>query len=339
MPIEYIQTITSITTSIAVLIAMVIGYRLLVRFLDMRERENKHEYILQKEAVQKSSRAPSEPSLGEPIVDTSGYIVINLPDSEKTLFMDLLKGFEEYAVLKGYNISFSYDGSLPNKVAFRFMIVQGGIAVSTEKVKEDIQEYIRKVQNGDTFDDVDIVITPEKHHITLMILKNRLAFLQTTYVTQRNALQLYENLIKTFGESPFATRPQQFFIQGGGYMNPSQYTAVNSQQIAQGQGIKMIGNAGTLNIGTTFNEKQELAQLFDRVVNALLREKGETQQQAYEARRYVERAKEEVCEEPRPDETRLRRYLEKAKEFFSTATFAKDAIDAFRILLQTIGMS
>ncbi len=95
---------------------------------------------------------------------------------------------------------------------------------------------------------------------------------------------------------------------------------------------------GSLNIGTTFNEKKQLSDLFDQVEYALIREKGDSQQQAYDARRFIERAKDEVCDEPQPDESRLRRYLDKACELFSTATFAKDTVDAFKMLLDAIGL-
>jgi len=339
--IGFYQLILSFMTAFGVLFAVVVGYKMLRRFLAMREHEQEREYDLRRREVEKLSDSPQPPERDVPVVDPSGYILINLPDSQKTIFMDLLKGFEEYAILKGYRISFSYDGSLPNKVAFRFTILQGGITVSSDKVREDLQEYIGKVQNGDTFDDLDIVVPPEQHHITQMILKNRLVFLQSTYTAQKNALQLYERLIKTFGSNPLASGNPQFFIQGTGTMSPSQYSAVNSQQIAQGQHIKMIGNTSdqTLNIGNTFNDRKLIADMIDSVRQLLWNEKGESQSKAHDAGKYLDKAKDEICDETQPDGSRLRRYLEKAREIFSTATFAKEAVDAFKELLGMIGIT
>ena len=34
---------------------------------------------------------------------TSGYIIIDLPEKQKSLFHDLLKGFEDFAKIKGYS--------------------------------------------------------------------------------------------------------------------------------------------------------------------------------------------------------------------------------------------
>lgn len=341
MNTEIIQITLSLLTVLGVLFAIMLAYLMFRRFMRDRSIEREREYSLRMMETEKLSNSPQPPERDVPVVDPSGYILINLPDSQKTIFMDLLKGFEEYAILKGYKISFSYDGSLPNKVAFRFTILQGGITVSSDKVREDLQEYIGKVQNGDTFDDLDIVIPPEQHHITHMILKNRLTFLQSTYTAQKNALQLYERLIKTFGSNSLASGNPQFFIQGSGAMSPSQYSAVNSQQIAQGQHIKMIGNTSdqTLNIGNTFNDTKLIAEKIDKVISLLYQEKEESQKSmSYEAGTYLRKAKDEICDEVQPDESRLRRYLEKAREIFSTATFAKGAVDAFQELLEMIGI-
>src|SRR4051794_14937103 len=48
---------------------------------------------------------------------TGGYIFLDLLDDKRTLFHDLLKGFEEYAQLKGYQVYFSIDNSYSNKIA------------------------------------------------------------------------------------------------------------------------------------------------------------------------------------------------------------------------------
>jgi hypothetical protein len=50
----------------------------------------------------KSEHQPGSSGLG-----SGGYIVVDMPENEGPLFHDLLKGFEEFAKLKGYNIAFS----------------------------------------------------------------------------------------------------------------------------------------------------------------------------------------------------------------------------------------
>jgi hypothetical protein len=273
-------------------------------------------------------------------LDHSGYILLRMPDAQKPIFLELLRGFEEFAKLKGYRLSFAFDGSLQDQIAFRFTILEGGIAVSTERVRRDLQDYVTRVQSGSSFEDLDVIIPAEEHHTTLMILKNRLSFLQSSYTAQRNVLRLYENIIKDFGKIQPSASPA-FYIQAGGTMNPANYSAINSQQIAQGQGIRMIGNTSQMEIyiGNTFAERKEIVEKIERVNNALLTNLEEDREQKWEARRLLERARDEIADEPQPDCSRVKRYLEKAKQVFSTVTFAKEAVDAFTELLKQVGLS
>jgi hypothetical protein len=263
-----------------------------------------------------------------------------MAENQKSIFLDLLRGFEEYAELKGYKISFSYDGSMNNRVAFKFTILEGGLSINDEKIRQDLKEYISKVQNGESFDDIDIIIPPKQHHITLMKLKNRLSFLQQTYATQRNALQLYEKLIRTFGH-PFVPSTTQFYIQGSGSQDSTIYSTIGSQQVAQGRDIRLIDNVAnqSINMGSTFEERKELIEALQGIFYKLWNEEGDFKSKAREAAKLIEKAKSELGEEERPDPSRVKRYLEKAKQIFSTASFAKETMDAFKDLLALFNLT
>ncbi|MGH2510384.1 MAG: hypothetical protein ACRDHZ_23660 [Ktedonobacteraceae bacterium] len=273
-------------------------------------------------------------------VDPSGYILLNMPNSQKPLFLDLLRGFEEFAKLKGYNISFSYDSSLTDKVAFRFTILEGGVSVSTDRVKSDLQDYVNRVQTGASFDDLPIIIPSDQHHTTLLILKNRLQFLQTSYSAQHNVLRLYQSVISDFSKFHLP-QPSNLYITNGAPMSPANYLAINSSQVAQGEQIKMIGNSSTLviNIGNSFSERKEIVDKLDNVRHALWSEPEPNKEKAREVEKYLDKARGELADEPEPDPSRLSRYLETAKRLISTATFAKEAIDAFAELLKLVGLS
>jgi hypothetical protein len=49
---------------------------------------------------------------------SEGYISIDIPNEQRSIYYDLLRCFEEYANLRGYKISVSIDTSFPNKLAF-----------------------------------------------------------------------------------------------------------------------------------------------------------------------------------------------------------------------------
>ncbi len=334
MNLDIIQVLSSISIPLVLVFIAVIGYQVLMRFIRITEKNREREFELKRIELDAKLKPDSKSESEKPTFTPSGYIILNLKENQKSIFLDLLRGFEEFAELKGYKISFSYDGSLSNRVAFKFTIIEGGISVSEEKVRQDLKEYINKVQKGDSFDDIDIIVPPEHHHMTMMKLKNRLSFLQQTYATQKNALQLYERLIKIFG-SPLNTPTTQFYIQGSGSQDAPIYSAVGSQQVAQGRDIQLIDNVANqnMNLGSTFEERKEIIDTLQNIIYKLYNEKDETNEDARETIRQLNRAKEELCDEEKPDPYRVKRYLEKAKQLFSTASFAKETIDSFKDLL------
>jgi hypothetical protein len=129
-------------------------------------------------------------------LSAGGYIIFDMPDAKKGIFHDLLKGFEDYAKLRGYEIIFSIDNSFANKIAFKFTLDSSGIVVSTKQVRQDLKEYIEKVKRGDSLDDLPVILPAEEHNLLLVAMKNRINFLQHTYTLQKNTIDFYNNLLK-----------------------------------------------------------------------------------------------------------------------------------------------
>lgn len=69
-------------------------------------------------------------------MESGGFIVVDMPENMKSMFQDLLKGFEEFARLKGYSVSFSVDSAIHNKFGFKFTILSDGVTVSTQNCKK-----------------------------------------------------------------------------------------------------------------------------------------------------------------------------------------------------------
>src|SRR5258708_34218562 len=57
---------------------------------------------------------------------SGGYIIVEMPEKERPLFHDLLRGFEDYSKLKGYHIAFSIDSSHDGRIAFKFTVKNDG---------------------------------------------------------------------------------------------------------------------------------------------------------------------------------------------------------------------
>jgi hypothetical protein len=124
-------------------------------------------------------------------VNSSGYFTMEIEEDKKSFFQDLLKGFEEYAKLRGYKVSISIDSSIINKISFKITIHEFGIIGSRESVRNDFNEYINKINNGEPLDDIPIVINELEHFKLITALKNRISFISCNYELQKNIKVFY----------------------------------------------------------------------------------------------------------------------------------------------------
>lgn len=273
---------------------------------------------------------------------TGGFILLDLPDAQKPLFHDLLKGFEEYAQLRGYSISFSVDNTLPDKIAFKFTVVDTGVTVSTDKVKQDLQDYINKVKSGLPLDDLPTIIPEPKHQLLLMVMKNRINFLQHSYTTQKNVTELYENILKELSLKGFGIQPApNFYIQGGGQMTPSNYNAINSNQIAQGKSIRMIDNQidQSIRIENSFNERKDQIESISKLLDSLKIAETNQEEKKEEVIRNISNVKDELSEEEVPEPLRIKKWLEKAKNSLRYLKIGKEVLEQAKELFSSFGIS
>ena len=206
-------------------------------------------------------RKVANPELREDIgLNAGGYIIFEMPETKKSMFHDLLKGFEDYAKIRGYLISFSIDNSFTNKVAFKFTLDSSGIVVSTKQVRQDFKDYVEKVQRGDSLDDLPVVLSQEEHATLLACMKTRISFLQHNYNMEKVEKEFYRRLVTELPKLGFGvTPPQNFFLQAGHSPTATSYNALNSPQAALGVGNRLIGNTldQSVYIADSFNERTD----------------------------------------------------------------------------------
>ena len=267
---------------------------------------------------------------------------MNLPEEQKTLFHDVLKGFEEYAGLKGYSIQFSIDNSAPNQIAFKFTVAGVGIQVSSQQVRNDFDEYMEKVRSGDPLTDLPVVI-PEVHHRSLLLaMQNRINFLHHTYTAQANVVQYYERFLRdlratgTMGVVP----GQNFYIQTGGAMVPTNYSAVNSQNVAQGTNNSASNNTidHSIKIGGSFNEKKNQLDALERAIKTISDAEGLPANETGRAIANFQKIKDELAHEDKPDAPRIQKWLEAAKGALSTLSLSKEVVDATKDAFSAFGI-
>jgi hypothetical protein len=188
---------------------------------------------------------------------SGGYIVLDLPDDKRPLFHDLLKGFEDYARLMGYGVSFSIDSTFKDKIAFKLTIHNDVINVGPERVRADFHEYVRRVEAGDDLSDLPVVTSFEEHNLLATILKDRISFLQNSYNIQKNTAEFYARFLENLPRAAIVPAPS-VVVQTGGLMDSRRYIASNSQKMIQGDRNELRDNSvdSTITIGNSFNERR-----------------------------------------------------------------------------------
>lgn len=162
---------------------LITGYSDLEAVIDAINKGNIFKYI-RKPWVESEIRAAIEDGVVQyhrnvfgtgSLLERSGYTVLDIMEHERGLLVDVLRGFEDYAKLKGYGVTGSYDTSVRGTVAVKFTLLD--VAGEGRNVKQDIQEYLDKLGHQKVLDDIPERAPNEEHEQTFAILKSRLQFL------------------------------------------------------------------------------------------------------------------------------------------------------------------
>jgi hypothetical protein len=236
-----------------------------------------------------------------------GFTFIDLDDTAKSNFHDLLKGFEDYAKLKGYEASVSVDVSKPNKLGFKFTF--GGRAV-TKDIRMDLQEYVAKVQSGDDLTDMPIVLPERQHQELLIAMRSRIHFLQFQVQMYKDKLQ-WQELSQTFLQDivrNVTTNERQPIIN---VLQDNKPTLTQS-----------------VVVGSTPESRKDQRDALESLLAALNKQTAESGKPVPpEIIRPLENVKEELCEE-KPDPKRVIKWLETAKDGLKALRLVGEVKDA-----------
>jgi hypothetical protein len=304
------------------------------RQAEMEMEEKYRNRKLQEEQIRQSMEFQERESAGP---GSGGYIIVDLPQDHIPVFNDLLKGFEDYAKIKGYEIRFSSDTTFPNKIAFKFTLGDEGISVSTQTVKKDIQEYIRKVQMGEPLDDLPVILPQNEHHLLITLMKNRINFLQHNYNLKKNAVEFYEQLINKFVAHPAGVLPAPtVLVQTGGNMDSRSYKSIDSSHVIQGDDNTLTDSS--IKIGSSFNDRKDQINQLSELIQLLKDEPNGSKDDRDKAILNFEKVKDEISEEEKPDAGRIKKWFSKAQGCLKNIELAKSTIEKAKQLYDSFGI-
>ncbi|MBZ5509161.1 MAG: hypothetical protein LAO78_27185 [Acidobacteriia bacterium] len=338
----------------AVTMFLMLGFMFLMQWTRNQRRQDEREERRFQIEIERDKRETSKEDSGVSVVMNSahdpalssgtgsgGYIVVDMPENERPLFHDLLKGFEDYAKLKGYTIAFSIDATFDGRIAFKFTIKGGGVTVGPERVRKDFAEYVERLRSKDIdeLEDLPVVTSIEEHNLLVTMLKNRIAFLKHSYQLSQNAIRYYEGLMANMRTFPALSAPSVVVHTGNmesqHYMDSRSYNATNSRNVAQGDSNMLMDNS--IQIGNSFNERQERIEAVEDLIERLKAIEAKDRAVA-RIERELEKVRDELRDYPEPNESAIRKWLEFAKNAMTGSILGYEIMEAGRKLWELFGV-
>lgn len=263
---------------------------------------------------------------------TNEFISILIPEGLKDLLIDSLRAFENYSKLSGYEVKFSFNNSEKDKLAFSFTVTENPNGISEDKIRADIKDFLKKVQNGEKFDDLPVSINPLEHQMVLTTLKNRASFIEHSYNIEKNMRELYEKTVKDLltTKNLFTQQQQPMtvnnnYLQSGGQNNSKQIEATNSN-VNMGDGNFVEDNS--INIEHSFNEKKTIVEKIECSIRQIDKEPSLSVQDKQDLKRHLENIKEEITDEAKPDASKLKKSWDKIKKVAENLVLSKELTDS-----------
>ncbi len=335
-----LDLINSMTPIIALVVALTGGMIFLREWKVSRDRDaryRKEEIMMRRAELDASSmNIRVDNSTGESS-DLGGYISIPMPEDKKSLFHDLLKGFEDYASLKGYKVSVSIDSSDINVIRFKLVVNEFGVTASRESIKKDLQEYVDKINNGADIDNLPEILNSIEHSKVLAALKNRISFLQHNYNMEKNVRECYEKVIQNLPTQGISHAQPIFNISNGNTdMDQRKYIASNSANVMQGDNHSNSLEHVSVNIGSTFSETRDKVEGLEELISLI---KGQPFEQSDKAIRQLENVKDELVDEEEPDLSSINKWLNKAGSLLKAAEKGSELALKAQNVMESFGVT
>jgi hypothetical protein len=143
----------------------------------------------------------------------------------------------------------------------------------------------------------------------LLVLKKRISGLQSQFEVQKQMNDFYKSFIERLPTHSISYTPPINLYNGGHEMDQRKYISNNSANVMQGDNHSNLIEKNSINIGSTFTERNEQVTGLDELISLL---KASDSQEKGKAVRHLENVREELTEEAEPDAGNIEKFLNKA---------------------------
>lgn len=124
------------------------------------------------------------------------YTFIDVDEKYKSLVVDALNGFSDYAKLKGYEVCLMINTNYSGKVGFKFETIKLGTFDLSSGVQRNVDEYINHLRSSDDLSNLPMLTDTVQHSRLVAALQTRFSYLRI----QVNMLAIQSDFYKCIAE-------------------------------------------------------------------------------------------------------------------------------------------
>ena len=258
------------------------------------------------------------------------YTFLSVEEQYKSIVVDVLNGFKDYAQLKGYQVKFIIDTNVEGKVGFRFEHLGPASDIKVNVMGRDLEEYIDSLGSGIMPPRMPVILDIITHNRLEAVLHQRFTSLQSQLRMLSTEIDFYRNFVEGIKASILGKITEQHHInlvinnQGIKKMRDS-YSVSSSQNVAQGKGASASTDGSHVLVESSCNDYRQKALSLKQLEDEL--EEGVPDGNHKDlALRYTRSARKEFEEKAQPDTGLVVTWLQRVGESIRLAGAASDVV-------------
>lgn len=255
------------------------------------------------------------------------FIVINIPEKIKNIFIDALRAFESYTKLSGYEAKFSFENSEKDKLRFKFTIIKGSKHITVDNVRDDLVQFLRTIQKDEKIENTATGINTAEYRKMLATLNSRINVLKDI-VSEEHLERRITEIIDKIIEKIINSKNFNHSINIHNHIGEN-----NMKQIHAKDSNIILGNNNaiednSININHSFNEKKTIIDTIDNSIKLVQQDDKLNDKDKEVLELHLKNIKHEIEEEAQPDASLLKRYWDKIKGVGERVIFSHELSQA-----------
>ncbi len=274
--------------------------------------------------------------------DRARYASIMVGDEYRSLLIDALNGFSDYAQIKGYQVRLRVDTRFQGVIYFAFEVVTINMSTAPIDLQQDVDDYVNHLRLADNLNNMPMLTDSIQHSRLVAALQTRFSYLrmQVDMLSMQN--DFYKRLLEgwsiSLGRGTSTIPSINFNISNNGGENMrDKYSIKNSQNVAQGQAAHSAVTGNSVQIGRTYTESTKQVDSL-RELEAIVEASTLTEDIKASALRYLRNTQEEIVENTDPDVSKIGNWLIRTNSILRTAGATTGLLDKLGEVLTLFGL-